>query len=53
MLDLLNAQTDFYAAQRDLAQAKYQLLLNRLRLAAVAGELSESQLREVNAHLQP
>jgi len=51
MLDLMNAQSDFYQAQRNLAQAKYQLLLNRLRLAATAGDLSETELRNVNAAL--
>jgi outer membrane protein len=51
MLDLMNAQTDFFQAQRNLAQAKYQLLLSRLSLAATAGELSESELREVNSGL--
>jgi outer membrane protein len=51
MLDLMNAQTDFYQAQRNLAQAKYQLLLDRLRLSAVAGELSDTELRDVNGAL--
>lgn len=51
-LDLMNAQADFYQAQRGLIQAKYQLLLDRLRLAASAGVLSESSLREVNAFLR-
>lgn len=50
-LDLMNAQTDFFQAQRNLAQAKYQLLLERLRLSAVAGELSDTELRNVNAAL--
>jgi outer membrane protein len=50
-LDLLNAQSDFYHAQRNLEQVKYQLLLDRLRLAATAGELGEATLREVNAVL--
>ena len=50
-LDLMNAQADYYQAQRNLAQVKYQLLLDRLRLSAVAGELAEAQLREVNALL--
>lgn len=51
MLDLMNAQADFYQARRNLAQAKYQLLLNRLRLAATAGDLSETELRHVNTAL--
>jgi outer membrane protein len=51
MLDFMNAQTDFYQAQRNLIAARYQLLLDRLRLAASAGALSEAGLREVNAVL--
>jgi outer membrane protein len=51
MLDLVNAQADFYRAGLGLAQAKYQFLLGRLRLAAVAGELSEDELQMVNAVL--
>ncbi len=51
MLDLMNAQSDFFQARRNLAQARYQLLLNRLRLAATAGSLAETELREVNAYL--
>jgi outer membrane protein len=50
-LDLVNAQADFYRAQRDLAQARYRLLLDRLALAATAGELTDADLKEVNARL--
>jgi outer membrane protein len=50
-LDLVNAQADFYRVELGLAQAKYQFLLGRLRLAAVAGELSEDELQLVNAAL--
>ena len=50
-LDLLNAQADFNRAQRELQQAKYQLLLDRLTLAKAAGELSEEDLRAANANL--
>jgi outer membrane protein len=53
MLDLVNAQADFYRAELGLAQAKYQFLLGRLRLAAVAGELSEDELQTVNSLLSP
>ena len=52
MLDFMNAQSDFYQAQRALLQTKYQLLLDRLRLSATAGELNETALREVNAALE-
>lgn len=49
-LDLLNAQADRYRAERELAQAKYQLLLDRLALLQAAGELSEESLRSANAN---
>jgi outer membrane protein len=51
MLDFMNAQSDYYQAQRNLLQTRYQLLLDRLRLAAVIGELGEEQVRAVNAAL--
>ena len=50
-LDLMNAQTDYFNARRMLAQVKYQLLLDRLRLSAVAGELTDAGLLAVNATL--
>jgi outer membrane protein len=53
MLDFVNAQADFYRAELGLAQARYQFLLARLRLAAVAGELSEEDLQAVNTVLTP
>jgi outer membrane protein len=51
-LDLLNAQNDASSAELALAQARTDVLLNRLRLAALAGELDEARLQEVNASLQ-
>jgi outer membrane protein len=51
MLDFMNAQSDYYQAQRNLLQTRYQLLLDRLRLAAVIGELGEDEVRAVNAAL--
>ena len=50
-LDLLNAQADLFRALRELQQAKYQVLLDRLTLAKAAGELSEADLRAANANL--
>jgi outer membrane protein len=50
-LDLLNAQADYYRAQRELQQAKYQVLLDRLTLAKAAGELSVAELSAANANL--
>ncbi|SOD42667.1 TolC family outer membrane protein [Nitrosovibrio sp. Nv4] len=50
-VDVLNAQHLFYSARRDLAQARYNFLMSRLRLEAEAGELDEEDLREINAVL--
>ena len=51
-LDLLNAENDAAAAELALLQARVSLLLDRLRLAALAGRLDEAQLQSVNASLQ-
>jgi outer membrane protein len=51
-LDLLNAQNDASSAELALVQARTEVLLNRLRLAALAGELDEARLQGVNASLQ-
>ena len=49
--DLLNAENDAANAELALLQGRIGLLLDRLRLAALAGELDEAQLRAVNASL--
>jgi outer membrane protein len=51
-LDLLNAENDAASAELTLLQARIELLMNRLRLAAVAGRLDEAWLESVNASLQ-
>lgn len=50
-IDVLNAEQILFATRRDLAAARYQVVLNRLRLAAAAGELDEPQLAQINALL--
>ncbi|MDP2816896.1 MAG: TolC family protein [Polaromonas sp.] len=50
-LDLLNAENDAASAELTLLQARIELLMNRLRLAAVAGRLDEAWLQSVNASL--
>jgi outer membrane protein len=50
-LDLLNAENDTAAARLALAQGRLGLLMDRLRLAALAGQLDEAGLRTVNAEL--
>jgi len=47
-VDVLNAQQLFYSARRDLAQARYNFLMSRLRLEAEAGELDEEDLGQIN-----
>lgn len=50
-LDVLNAQQQVTQVQRDLAQARYNALLNDLRLKAATGVLSEDDLRATNGYL--
>jgi outer membrane protein len=52
-LDLLRAENDGAAAQLALAQARVGLWLDRLRLAALAGQLDEAALNLANADLTP
>ena len=47
VLDLLNAENDTAATRLSLAQARSSLVLERLRLAALAGQLDEAALRSV------
>ena len=49
--ELLNAENDAASAELALLQARVSLLLDRLRLAALAGRLDEAQLQAVNASL--
>jgi outer membrane protein len=47
-IDVLNAQQQLYSTERDLALARYNTILNSLRLKAAAGALREEDLEEVN-----
>ncbi|MFS0754956.1 TolC family outer membrane protein [Noviherbaspirillum sp. 1P10PC] len=51
-IDVLNAQQQLYATRRDLARARYDTLVNSLRLKSAAGVLREEDLTQVNALLQ-
>ncbi len=51
-LDVLNAQQQLYATQRDLAQARYRTLLDGLRLKAAGGILAEADLEAINRLLR-
>ena len=50
-VDVLNAQQQVFQTRRDLQQARYNFLLNTLRLKAAAGVLAESDIDEVNRTL--
>jgi outer membrane protein len=52
LLPVLDAQRDFYFVKRDHAQARYEYLVNRLKLKQAAGTLAESDLVSVGAALQ-
>jgi outer membrane protein len=47
-IDVLNAQQQLYSTRRDLAKARYDTLMNSLRLKAAAGNLSEADLARFN-----
>ncbi len=51
MVDVLDAQSNLYRAKRDYARARYDYLLNTLRLKQAAGTLSPKDLAAVNAYL--
>jgi outer membrane protein len=48
-IDVLNAQNQVYQTQRDLSNARYQVLLGQLKLKQAAGVLSDDDLRSVDA----
>ena len=51
-LDVLNAEQQLYAARKDLAVARYRTLVATLQLKAVAGMLTEADLRALDALLE-
>jgi outer membrane protein len=51
-IDVLNAQQQLYSTKRDLAKARYDTLMNGLRLKAAAGTLTENDLVAINVLLQ-
>ena len=50
-IDVLNAQQQLFTTRRDLARARYDTLLNGLRLKTTNGSLGEADLTTVNAML--
>ena len=50
-IDVLNAQRQLYQTRTDLSRARYDTILNGLRLKAAAGSLREADLAAVNTLL--
>ena len=51
-LDILNAEQQAGTARRDLAQARFNYLVSRVRLKALTGELRAENIDEINGWLQ-
>jgi outer membrane protein len=52
-LDVLNAQTQLFTTRRDLAKARYDVLVNGLKLRQASGQLAPGDVSAVNAMLAP
>jgi len=50
-IDVLNAQKLLYSTQKDLSKARYDTIMNGLRLKSAAGSLKEEDLAPINALL--
>ena len=50
-IDVLNSQQQVFSTKRDLSKARYDTIVNGLKLKAAAGALSAADLEEVNALL--
>jgi outer membrane protein len=50
--DVLNAQQQLYSAERDLVKARYDALLQGLKLKAAAGVLTEADIDTINGMLE-
>ena len=51
-IDVLNAQQQVFNTQRDLAKARYDVLMNGLRLKSAAATLSDADLQALAALMQ-
>jgi len=52
-VDVLDAQRDLFKARSDLSAARYQYILDVLRLKQAAGTLAEEDIQKVDALLKP
>jgi outer membrane protein len=48
---VLNAQQQLFSAKRDLLQARYNYLVNIIRLKAASGVVAEADLLDINQQL--
>ncbi len=51
-LDVLNASTQLYSTQRDLAKARYDVVVNGLKLRQASGQLRPDDVATVNSLLK-
>jgi outer membrane protein len=51
-VDVLNTQQQLASARRDLVQARYNTILNQLKLKAAVGKLTDTDLNNVNSMLR-
>lgn len=52
-IDVLNSQSQLYQTKRDLAKARYDVLVTNLKLRQAAGTLTPADLQPINALLTP
>ncbi|RYF34612.1 MAG: channel protein TolC, partial [Comamonadaceae bacterium] len=52
-IDVLNSQSQLFQTKRDLAQARYNVLLGNLKLRQANGTLTAEDLQAINATLAP
>jgi len=52
LVDVLDAQTDFYKAKRDLSSQQFAYLMSWLKLRLAAGLLEQSDVVRLNGYLQ-
>jgi outer membrane protein len=52
-IDVLNSQSQLYQTKRDLAKARYDVLVGNLKLRQAAGTLTPEDLQSINSLLAP
>jgi len=52
-IDVLNSQSQLYQTKRDLAKARYDVLVGNLKLRQAAGTLTPQDLQDINQLLAP